>query len=330
MKTKVFLEAMRTETLGFEFGEPWKYDKASITCVLPIIRQTDESEAYITLIQAHRNGLIEIKDTGSINNLLVINKGELPVFLRMGELLKGDTQNRTVTMSRLIFPQQKENVDVACVHASKGIVPGATFTHGCFTPARDGDYASSYHMSGKISQNMSWSADHSYQGKVKNSLTSFFTGDGILANRARAAMAAVASTPSDDLTKVRDQYNEVVEGILKEIPLVGDQVGMVLIDTKGFHSLDCFSLHAPWKAIKEAIAGKESLAIADRDENGVFVYKPKKAKSTVKEVLKRGFEEKSQFKTDRTETLTLDFSKYIGEVVLLDDEVIHLLIARKE
>ena len=48
------------------------------------------------------------------------------------------------------------------------------------------------------------------------------------------------------------------------------------------------------------------------------------------DVLKRGFEEKSQYKDDRTETLTLDFSKYIGEVTLLDDEVVHLLIARKE
>lgn len=330
MKTKVFLEAIRTETLGFSLGDPWRYDKASITCVLPIVRQTDEPEVYVTLVQAQKENLVEIKDTGAIGNVLILNKGELPVFLRMGELLKGATQNRTVTMSRLIFPQQKEIVDVACVHASRGIVSGTSLSHGCYTPERDGQYATSYHARGNIGQGMSWNADREYHAAAKSSLVSFSCGDGGMSEKAKAGYAKVTSTRSDDLTKVRDQYNEVMEEVLKDVPLVDNQIGMALIDTKGFHSLDCFSLHAPWRSVKEALVGKESLTISKRDEGGVFVYKPKKAKSTVKDVLKRGCEEKSQHKDDRAETLTLDFSEYIGEVVLLDGDVVHLLIARKE
>ena len=78
------------------------------------------------------------------------------------------------------------------------------------------------------------------------------------------------------------------------------------------------------------MVGKESISIASEDKESVFVYKPTKSKSVIKKALERGYEEKSQYKEERTETLTLDFSKYIGEVVLLDNEVIHLLVVRKE
>jgi len=47
------------------------------------------------------------------------------------------------------------------------------------------------------------------------------------------------------------------------------------------------------------------------------------------DVLGKGFQDKIQFSDNRSQTVTIDFDDYVGEVVMLDTEVIHLLLARK-
>jgi len=319
-KLRVFIEAIRTETLGFSFGNPWRHDEGSITCVLPILRETKENDPkYLTLT---KNSKVEIKDSGKIDLVLVTNNEDKPVFLRMGQLLAGDTQNRTVVMSRVVMTGETAKVNVKCVHASHGINMGSIFRSHGYSPDRDAFYTSSLHVSGSVNQGSSWSMDRGYYSRAQSRLQSFASMPG-------ETPIQMPKFSQDNLTAIRDAYNNTMEDVLKKVPLLENQIGMALIDTKGFYSLDCFDLHASWKAVKEELTKKESLAIAEKDESGVFEYKPDKAKDTVTTVLGTGFNEKVQHQEPKTETITIDFGKYVGEAVSLDGEVIHLLIARK-
>jgi hypothetical protein len=52
------------------------------------------------------------------------------------------------------------------------------------------------------------------------------------------------------------------------------------------------------------------------------------AKKTFEDLIGKGFSEKEVYSNGPTKTIALNYANYSGEVVLLNDEVIHLLISR--
>lgn len=321
MILKAFVEALRTETLGFGFGKPWRYGEHSITCVVPIIRSSDEERKYITSFEA--NGDLEIKDTGSIDKVDVTNKGKKPIFMRVGEILSGDTQERSLVMSRVVYPGKTITVNVVCVHASKPISGGTSFKSRSIAPERDVLYVQACHnqcsAEGAVNQSLSWNADKEYYGRA----TSNILFADALGNQ-------ISNIRNDDLTSVHEKVSEVFEDVIKDMPLIDNQIGFALIDMSGFHSLDVFDLHESWKKVKEIIAGKESLKLSEQEDEGVFEYKPDVASKKIKDVLEKGYDEKVIYKDEDTRTVTFEIGKCVGEAVLLNDQVIHLLLSRKE
>lgn len=103
----------------------------------------------------------------------------------------------------------------------------------------------------------------------------------------------------------------------------------MLIDKDGVHSMDCFDLHEAWKAMKEDVTGKDAIAIAQEEAEGVFNYNPEKAKKVIKGVLDGNINKNEIFKGDKTKTIGLELDAHVGEAVLYDDKVIHILLARK-
>lgn len=331
MKPQVFMEAMRMEALGFAFGEPWRAEDSSISCIVPLLRGNGGGIVrypdYLVLSEAKR---VTLKDTGSINRASVFNGEDMPVFIRTGEILHGNTQERSVVTSQIIMPGENATVDVVCVHATKGIQAGQVFTSsGDFTPNRDNlylhatvNYGGGRGMSSGFGgglQGSSWQADREYYGQLR--------GVAEASKGVNLGYGSFNFNP-DNLTKSREVSREVFKDLMVKVPLFDSQIGMGIIDDKGFYMLDCFDLPASWKAIKEGIVGKECLAIAQTDSGGVFSYRPERAKSLLQEVLASGFEE-SVVINGVAQTIALDNQKYMGEVVVLNDALIHLLITRK-
>lgn len=332
-KIQSFLTAIWDENSGYSFGEPWRYNEKSITCVLPIKRVSRKRPKYLTLAQAEK---VEIVDTGSINRVLIFNREDMPVFIRMGEILKGDTQERTSVMSRIILPGTKEEIAVICVHASRGINRGARFKSHGFSPDRERMFAASLAVSGKVKQDESWAMDQTYFKKARKHVQALYKRAPERSQAFRSGVEVLSDVDGlwgsmeDDLALVRNKVTRAFDDIIRKMPRVKNQVGLALIDNQGFHSLDCFDLPASWKAIRDAIAEKEALSLAEQDNSGVFDYKPEKAKGLVKKVLQKEFSEKVLYKTPITKTIVLDWEKYSGEVVTMGEEVIHLLLARKQ
>ena len=76
------LKKIAAQEGGFSFGELWRYDKDSITAVLPIIHSNGLERGYVTSAEAGKS--LVITDTGSIDAVKLENKADQAVLIRTG------------------------------------------------------------------------------------------------------------------------------------------------------------------------------------------------------------------------------------------------------
>jgi len=90
--------------------------------VIPVKAQFDGSFEYLTLGEAMKSGFLkveEIDESGSVPEVLVVNKATLPVLIVDGEELEGAKQNRIVNTSILLREKSKTIIPVSCVEAGR-------------------------------------------------------------------------------------------------------------------------------------------------------------------------------------------------------------------
>ncbi len=331
MQHRAFLEAIRQETLGFSIGEPWRVGETSIACILPILRDNQDIPAYVL----SEGGELEITDTGSISSAKIRNLSDKPLFMRLGEAIKGLTQARTLVSSWIIQPKGELIVPVRCIHASHPISFGAEMKSNGYVPGRESVYLNATHYGQMAGQQTSWTSDRSYTGMAAEGIAARAEGTGLPSGShdGNAAYSTPYTSPlqaaPDDLLKARDNYSEVFQDVLSKVPLLDTQIGMAVIDMQGFSSLDAFDLHLSWRAVREAMVTKEALNITKESDLSAWEFRSERVKALVKDVLSKGFEERLQYEDDRARVLTLQYKGFIGEVVELDEEIIHLFIGRE-
>ncbi len=62
---------------------------------------------FLTLEEALKQKVVEVKETGTVNQLTATNKGQLPVFICGGDIVKGGKQDRTLPYDLVLLPGQK-------------------------------------------------------------------------------------------------------------------------------------------------------------------------------------------------------------------------------
>jgi hypothetical protein len=102
---------------GTLVGEGIHYSNVS---VLPLYA-TDAGSAgqdYLVLDEGMAKGVVKIVergDSGSVNQLLVDNRSDRPLFLMSGEVILGGKQDRIIGKDTIIPPKQRTEVGVFCV-----------------------------------------------------------------------------------------------------------------------------------------------------------------------------------------------------------------------
>jgi hypothetical protein len=98
----------------------------------------------------------------------------------------------------------------------------------------------------------------------------------------------------------------------------------------GLESLESFEHPDSWEGMRRAILGAEADKITDiSDKNGIFEFKPEKAKEIIRGLLSGEFGEKVALERDHTQTIVLDAKQFVGEVVTLENAPIHCAFVRK-
>jgi len=90
--------------------------------VLPVFSPLNECLEFLTLSEALMNQLItvtEASELGSVPELKVINKADIPVFLLDGEELLGAKQNRIVNTSILLREHSETIIPVSCTEQGR-------------------------------------------------------------------------------------------------------------------------------------------------------------------------------------------------------------------
>jgi hypothetical protein len=101
--------------LGMELGAGQSFENMT---VFELLRGQNGGPEYITLREALERGVFtvtEVSEGGSVPELMVANKGDVPVLLLDGEELRGAKQNRILNTTILVAQKSSIKVPVSCV-----------------------------------------------------------------------------------------------------------------------------------------------------------------------------------------------------------------------
>ena len=76
-------------------------------------------QAPLTLEEALTKRTVEVRETGNVNQLEIENRGNEPVFIQSGDIVKGGQQDRTLMVS-LLLPPKSGRIPIASFCVEQG------------------------------------------------------------------------------------------------------------------------------------------------------------------------------------------------------------------
>jgi DNA-binding HxlR family transcriptional regulator len=299
----------------YVFKDPWRASNRSLTFVVPIVATKPQERNYVVLEEVKDR--VKIVDTGGIHQVRIEGDENRPTFMRGGTMLKGATQERATQFGIVVIPTKSEPIPVHCIHASRGIMPGAAFQASGMSPRKV--YST---MLSDRNQSRTWSEVSRYSDTIRSSLR---MDEFSFRNFA----------PPDDLAanvEAMQKFRTELKEILKSIPDYVSQVGTVIIDPDGIVGLEMYDHPDSWKAYSESIMRSFSDELAREDKTGIF--KPDMTAvipliHKFLEEVEKTKQEEEVFKQNNAETVIIRIKECVGEYTILNGKTIHLLITRR-
>lgn len=308
----VFMWNIADEKEGFKFGKPWRQSEKSLGIVIPVLRTKKIQRQYKMIEETEK---VNIEDTGAIDKVNVKNDDDQNVFMRSGIILAGDTQGRAVVSGAIILPNSTMEVEVKCVHASKGIRSGTKMKVREYAPLR-------VHKALKSrDQGRVWGAvqDHT------QAMVGFMSA---------SAPTHQMQSASDDLIGTIEEVETVkqdIEDAIKDIPLVDQQVGAIIFNSVGIVGFEVFDSDDSWKALHKKVLAKYSDILQQKQEEPLFQLKleviPEKIRAFTEDIMKAN--EKSSTATKISNTMLIEGNKIIGEYTTINGNIIHVIAFKK-
>ena len=175
--------------------------------VIPLFTSVNESPQYLTLKEALEKRLLtitEVSQSGSVPELKVVNKAEIPVLLLDGEELAGAKQNRVLNTTILLKENSKTIIPVSCTEQGRWAYASREFEES-------GNIMNRNVRSRKISSvNVSLEESNTYraaQGAVWEGLASLSRAADV--DSRTGAMRDVFESKEDDLKGYLDAFQYV-------------------------------------------------------------------------------------------------------------------------
>lgn len=211
--------------LSVQFGPVQQYKNAAI---LPLIAP-EGLLRYKTLGEALATSeftISEISTSGSVPELLVVNRCGMMVLLLDGEELAGAKQNRVLNTSVLIPPDSKTRIPVSCTEQGRWSYASTAFSESGNVMAQKIRAMKSASVSCSL---MDAGSFHSDQGEV---------WQGIASLQAKASVASPTSAMKDVFTSREADLRECT----RVFPCIPGQVGLLAFVNHQPVGFDLFSL----------------------------------------------------------------------------------------
>jgi hypothetical protein len=325
------LKAVAGQEQSWRFGEPWRVSDNSLVAVMPILHDVAADRGYRLLCEAAKH--VTVSDTGNISAVTFDNKGDAPVFVRVGEMIAGGTQSRVVVTSSVLFPGVKLNLEVRCGYASRGIQPGARFS-GFGTMSSRSVKGRLMERRSAMDQGELWDrAEESVRflsQQMPDRLESAPAPKSGEAAPDEPAMsrARYAGFSHDDLESHVRASEETLRRLFEQMPAAPTQTGLSLLSLDGCEYVEFFDHADSWRTARNAVLASESELATRFAKEGVFQFNPEFARAATRDVLLKDYTE-TELHNDGYRLLKLEHKDYIGEVVEIGKSAIHVAIARR-
>jgi hypothetical protein len=287
--------------------------------VVPLIlKDSAKNERGYYLAEEVKDKL-DIKDSGSISKANVTNKSDKPVFMRGGSILKGaGTQSRAVQFGRIVLPEKAPvPVAVVCVHASHPISTNAAFelieSGKAYALGRSLDRTL---MLYRGDQHAAWNT--------------------VRYTASKASSEGVPLRATDSMVHIAEQvsnFKKDVEDIVRKVPNVELQIGVLIMDEKGVQGMEAFDHPDSWGAFADDVFRKYSDVIQKEDASGILDINMDKVLSLAKGFINelQNVKREEIYSDGDSATFAIDGEKVVGEVTTLNNRIIHIVVAtRKE
>jgi hypothetical protein len=199
--------------------------------MFPMVSDGDISLEYLTLDQALDLGIATVREVsagGSVPELRVENRAEVPVLIVDGEEFVGAKQNRTANLTILVPPYKTVNIPVACVEAGRWHYATDSFVASQRTHFASGRAAKMATVSDSMKRRQSRHAD---QRQVWDEISA-------KAERMHAA------SPTQAMAAIYDRHRTRVEDYVTAFLATDDQIGAIFAIGGGVVGFDLFGRRA--------------------------------------------------------------------------------------
>ena len=237
---------VNTRLQSIQLGEPQTYKTIAI---VPLIAPANGIFQYRTGGEALATGdlaITEVSVTGSIPELMVINRGSTPVLLIDGEELVGAMQNRVPNTSILLKAVSETKISVSCTehgrwsyYASKGF--------------SESDNVMAYKTRSRKTHSVHRSLDAS--GAYHSHETQRQVWDGIAKLRAETGTHSPTSA-MNDIFKAREEDLRTYDEIFQPVP---NQVGLLALVGGSPAGADLVSLTAAYAKLHRKLVRSYTL-----------------------------------------------------------------------
>ncbi len=237
---------------GIRPGEPEVYGNLG---VVPLFGPPKKGRGprYITLAEALKDKLIsvnEVSQGGSIPNLLVTNRAEIPVLILDGEELVGAKQNRIVNTSILVKAKSETTIPVSCTEQGRWSYVSAGFRDSGHVTARKIRACKAAAVSKNLSEGLGFMAD---QGEVWSEVGELSRKMGV-------------HSRSGAMSDVFTDRSKKLEDYLKAFPVREGQTGLLVLIGGEAAGLDLVSRPEAYRVLHPRLIKSCALeAMAERE-----------------------------------------------------------------
>ena len=218
------MDHVKTAISSLQLAEPTTHGGLTI---FPLTSGLDSSFGYLLLEEGLRKGLVtirEVSEGGSVPELTVENRADLPLLIVDGEELVGAKQNRVANLTMLLPAEKTTIIPVSCVEAGRWSYSSRDFGVTDRVQNARGRAEKLADVRESIRHRGSRRSD---QGRVWDSL-------------AEESESLEAASPTGAMSAMFDRHRETLDDYVEAVSPLPGQIGAIFIVHNSRYGLDLF------------------------------------------------------------------------------------------
>lgn len=295
-----------------EFGELKIFNNMG---VVSLFTSVNHGPQYLTLKEALEKRLLtitEVSQGGSVPELKVVNKAEIPVLLLDGEELAGAKQNRVLNTTILLKENSETVIPVSCTEQGRWAYASRDFSESGHVMARTMRSQKASSVSRSLRESRVYNAD---QGAVWEGIASF-------------SMAADVHSPTGAMREVFESRENDLKGYLDAFQYVPHQRGIFVMVNGMAVGFDILSFSSAYEIIHPKLVKSYAMdALLQKNRKGeephvgkakAFIGEATQCEEKRYESIGHGWDHRFEGKT------------MVGSSLVYQDKVIHMAFFRMD